>query len=283
MATASKDESLRLWNMQSGSCVAIFAGHRGHRDAVISVGFHPLGNKLVSGGMDNSIKIWNLESEKVSKALELSRSAAYNRPRLIEKVKIDSNVEAEAKKIRDLKASKVNKSDNLHNEIENENDDQEIRSAFPTVFEQVPCFSTQKIHTDYVDCVEFVGDLIISKSSMTNSIVLWKPDVNEQSGTGRIHDQVCVLREFQLGRCDVWFIRFQTDYPEQKVLVIGNQDGEVKLWRLGPSLKEKHDILLTHHLCNSTIRMVSFSPDRQCLIAVCDDSSVFKWDAITGK
>ncbi len=35
--TASKDESIRLWNVVSGVCVAVMAGDLGHRDEVLSL------------------------------------------------------------------------------------------------------------------------------------------------------------------------------------------------------------------------------------------------------
>ena len=37
IASAGSDESVRLWNVQSGACIAIFAGHFGHRDDVLSI------------------------------------------------------------------------------------------------------------------------------------------------------------------------------------------------------------------------------------------------------
>ena len=70
LISASKDESLRLWNVQNAQCIAIFAGHQGHRDAVLSVDWHPLGEMFVSGGMDESIKIWSVEGEEVKNAIE---------------------------------------------------------------------------------------------------------------------------------------------------------------------------------------------------------------------
>jgi WD40 repeat protein len=41
MLSASKDESLRMWNVKNSTCVAIFSGHKGHRDCILSIGWHP--------------------------------------------------------------------------------------------------------------------------------------------------------------------------------------------------------------------------------------------------
>ena len=71
--SASKDESVRLWNVTSGTCVGIFAGHEGHRDSVLSVAWHPLGNVIASASMDNTVKLWSLkEGTNVYSALQAS-------------------------------------------------------------------------------------------------------------------------------------------------------------------------------------------------------------------
>ncbi|KAI3986594.1 hypothetical protein MKX01_014132 [Papaver californicum] len=41
VVSASKDESVRLWNVHTGICILIFAGAGGHRNEVLSVVFHP--------------------------------------------------------------------------------------------------------------------------------------------------------------------------------------------------------------------------------------------------
>ncbi|KAH8088663.1 hypothetical protein JL720_6613 [Aureococcus anophagefferens] len=57
LLTASKDESVRLWNARTAVCVAVFAGDRGHRDEVLSVDAHLTGAVFCSAGMDNTVKV----------------------------------------------------------------------------------------------------------------------------------------------------------------------------------------------------------------------------------
>jgi polycomb protein EED len=60
--TASKDESVRLWNVETGICILIFAGAGGHRYEVLSVDFHPSDiYRFASCGMDTTIKIWSMK------------------------------------------------------------------------------------------------------------------------------------------------------------------------------------------------------------------------------
>lgn len=60
--SASKDESVRLWNVQTGICILIFAGAGGHRNEVLSVDFHPSDiYRIASCGMDNTVKIWSMK------------------------------------------------------------------------------------------------------------------------------------------------------------------------------------------------------------------------------
>lgn len=72
--SASKDESIRMWNLRTSVCIAIFCGHMGHRDEVLSIDIHPLGNCFVSGGMDTSIKIWDLENSMIQQLVKKSYS-----------------------------------------------------------------------------------------------------------------------------------------------------------------------------------------------------------------
>ncbi|WVZ95193.1 hypothetical protein U9M48_040989 [Paspalum notatum var. saurae] len=60
--SASKDESVRLWNVHTGICILIFTGAGGHRNDVLSVDFHPSDIKcFASCGMDNTVRIWSMK------------------------------------------------------------------------------------------------------------------------------------------------------------------------------------------------------------------------------
>jgi polycomb protein EED len=72
LLTASKDHSMRLWNIKTEICVAILGGVNGHRDEVLAIDFDAMGNHVVSGGMDHNLKIWKLSTEEISEAIKNS-------------------------------------------------------------------------------------------------------------------------------------------------------------------------------------------------------------------
>jgi len=123
LISASKDESIRLWNTRCGTCVIAFAGDRGHRDDVLSIDLHPLGHTLVSSGIDTTIKLWSFEDsnsvrdgvKKSEEQLGLGLPPRGN-------MEVDGTCSSE-------------------------------KRLFFTYNVQLPYYSTNKVHYDYVDCV----------------------------------------------------------------------------------------------------------------------------------
>jgi WD40 repeat protein len=152
--SASRDESIRLWNVYTSCCIAIFAGDQGHRDQVLSIDFHMLGNCFASSGMDNTVKVWSLEGRGSNNsdgggggkiAQNIAKSFSYSTTHV-------NNVNVSAA-----------------------GGGHETLYKGP-IHEQFPLYSSSQIHSDYVDCVRWLGNLLLSKST-NNKIIMWKPNV----------------------------------------------------------------------------------------------------------
>jgi polycomb protein EED len=236
--SSSKDHSIRLWNIRTEACIAIFGGVEGHRDEVLSCDFHCTGTRIISCGMDHSLKIWNFTPD-VMAAIELS------------------------KQFNDITA----------------------RKSFPTVRKHFPTFSTRDIHRNYVDCVAWYGNFILSKSC-ENSIVCWRPGKLESSAdlslpTKYTTDTTCsILENFDVKQCDIWFLRFSID-SGMKYLALGNKIGKIYVIDLDShdhDSKPAEKATLSHPKCQSAIRQTCFSNDASMLICSCEDGTLWRWD-----
>lgn len=184
--TASKDESLRLWNLRTGITIAIFAGLKGHRGEVVFADFSHDGSRFASCGIDNSVRIWDIyDDDKVVNAIKDSHHVA------------------------DLKV------EDAYIYI----DETGTRRKTKVVMSQFPYFVTRKVHKHYVDCVMWVGDLLLSKS-VHNRMFLWEPESDRES----LASPACnysLLEEYVLDVCNVWFIRFSMDRT-RRLVACGN-------------------------------------------------------------
>lgn len=235
LLSVSKDHALRLWNIRTDQCIAIFGGVDGHRDEVLSADFDLDGKRIISCGMDHSLKVWRLDKESIEKAIANSYSfvpSKNSRP-------------------------------------------------FSTVMENFPSFSTRDIHRNYVDCVRWLGDFVLSKSC-ENTIVCWKPGRLGNAGVKMANNNnaVTVLHRFEYRECDIWFMRFSLN-SGSKVMALGNQIGKTYVWDLDvEDPVASRYIVLSHPKCITAIRQTALSRNGNVLLCVCDDASVWRWDKV---
>ncbi len=85
LASGSDDKTIKLWDVQSGKVNSTLPGHRyrqkeeanatcpvterGHSGYVRAVSWSPDGTMLASGSDDKTIKLWDVQSGKVSSTL----------------------------------------------------------------------------------------------------------------------------------------------------------------------------------------------------------------------
>lgn len=232
LLSASKDHTIRMWCITTKVCVAIFGGHEGHRDEVISVDFNRLGNCFVSASMDHSLRMWDLTKPELKRIIERSKAFGAGCGVL----------------------------------------------RFPTYKVHEADFKTRNIHSNYIDCVQWFGDFILSKCcGQKNAIVCWKP--SKFKGTdGHMRASETIFHKFDIENCDCWYIRFNLNYDRTR-MAIGNNCGQIYLWNLDNENPEDIvRITLSHWKLKSLIRQTSFSRNGDVLICVCDDGTIWRWD-----
>ncbi|EON66049.1 hypothetical protein W97_05292 [Coniosporium apollinis CBS 100218] len=115
-----------------------------------------------------------------------------------------------------------------------------------------PHFSTTEIHRDYVDCVRFYNDLIISRSAKENKILLWRidgfnsshppppsasaPPKTSSSPPTRsaFGARFQRLLQFEAPLTNLFYMRFGLFHAPEKhpVLVMGNERSKLFFWDL---------------------------------------------------
>lgn len=248
--TASMDESLRLWNLRTASTVAIFAGLKGHRNEVVCVDFHHSGHKFASCGIDNSIRAWDIVGdENVMAAIKESHLAA------------DRGV----------------------TDVSVYYDENNMRRKTLVPMVQSPMFSFKEVHKHYVDCVGWIGDLLISKS-LHNRLLMWDPE-GDREALSTVRAGFSILEEYLIDHATIWFIRFGVDSTRQLV-ACGNERGVVSVFKLDdiPSRlysqvwPGKTNSNRKQPTENCVVRQCAFNNDASILLAIDDNSRVAQYE-----
>jgi small GTP-binding protein len=75
LAGGSADNTVKLWEAQSGKLLRTL---RGHQSPVFSVAFDRRGRMLASGSVDNTVKLWEAQSGKLLRTLEGHRTTVFS-------------------------------------------------------------------------------------------------------------------------------------------------------------------------------------------------------------
>ena len=67
LASASRDHTVRLWDVDTRTLKSTLEGHT---DRVVSIAFSPDGNTLASASQDHTVRLWDVESATLKSALQ---------------------------------------------------------------------------------------------------------------------------------------------------------------------------------------------------------------------
>ena len=79
IVSASRDETVRIWNAATGECIRTLEGHAGY---VFSASFNPDGSRIVSASRDETVRIWDAATGECIRTLKghtsYVRSASFS-------------------------------------------------------------------------------------------------------------------------------------------------------------------------------------------------------------
>ena len=270
IASDGIDNTIKLWELSSGSLIKTFDGHA---NSVNSLAFSLNGKYILSGSADNSIKLWDVSSGCLSKAFEGHSSSVTSVVFSPDEKFILSGSCDNSIKLWEFSSGSLIKS-----------------------FEG---------HSDFVNCIAFSSDgKLILSGSRDKSIKLWdvssgfliktfEGDSESVNSVVFSQDGKCILVGSQDKSIKLWdvssglliktydhhsssvnSVAFSSD---EKLIVSGSLDKSIKLWDVSSGS------LIKNFECHTdSVNSVAFSPDGKLILSGSLDKSIKLWDVSSG-
>jgi len=224
LASASYDNTIKVWNLQSEKPIATLAGHS---SSVYSVAFSPDGKTLASASYDKTIKVWDLQSQKPIATLAGHSSSVHS-----------VAFSPDGKTLASASYDKTIKVWNLQS--------------------QKP-IATLAGHSNSVSSVAFSPDgLTLASASWDKTIKLWNLQSQKPIATLADHSEPVNSVAFS---------------PDGLTLASASNDKTIKLWNLQ---SQKPIATLEGH--SDSVNSVAFSPDGLTLASASGDKTIKVWN-----
>ncbi|KAL9649440.1 hypothetical protein ABK040_016222 [Willaertia magna] len=273
--TGSSDFSIRLWDLNLNfETVAIFQGHLA---GVISLSFHRSGKYFVSGGMDNTCRVYEIDHEVYDYI----------------------NFKKEYKKLENTISS--TNSGNGNGSIKGKSEDVVTSCVFMNektscqLMMRLPILRSKvvfKKHKNYVDSCLFIGDIILSKCARHNdnstcdpgdSVIAWLPDsVTLEKGFNlnvNGEDEITTIHRFKGESCIYWWLKMSCS---DRYLARPKSDGSVELFDLEQVDLQPYSFPFETliHGDSDIVRECAFSLDSKTLITIQARGCISRWELI---
>jgi WD40 repeat protein len=309
LASASKDNTVKLWDINSGQVIKTL---KGHISGVIKVNFSPDGKTLASASGDGTVKLWDINSGQVIKTLKGNTSGVI-------KVNFspDGKTLASASgdgtvRLWDINSGQVIKTLKGHTsgviKVNFSRDGKTLASAsYDRTVKLWDINSGQVIKTlqGLVNSVSFSPDgKVLASASDDRTVKLWNinsgqviktlqgytdfvsnvnfsPDGKTLAASG---DKTLKLWDINSGK-NIKTLKGHTGLvlsvnfsPDGKTLASASYDETLKLWNINSGKDIK--TFKGHTLY---VKSISFSPDGKTLASASWDNTVKLWDINSGK
>lgn len=233
--TGSTDDSIRLWDLNLNfETIAIFGGHGA---GICCLSFHESGNYFVSGGMDNTCRVYHVQDRvwkyrtfktEFKQQVETSNKlheAFMNEPsmRMMNETQQPQQQPQERSWLNETQQPQQQQEE--RNGSSSSSSSSSCRSSSIRIEPiSVPILQSKctfSSHKGFVDSCLFMGDVILSKTCTSeqstndpgDSVIAWVPDsVFFEQDESSFHitseeDEVSIVHRFKGNSCTYWWLK----------------------------------------------------------------------------
>ncbi|KAF2190141.1 vegetative incompatibility protein HET-E-1 [Zopfia rhizophila CBS 207.26] len=270
VASASNDDTVRMWEAATGSCRSVLEGHG---DSVKAVAFSPDGQLVASASNDKTVRVWEVATGSCRNVLEghgdSVKAVAFSPDgQLVASASNDETVQVWEVATGSCR-SVLKGHDNSVNAVTFSPDGQLVASASNDETVRVwevamgSCRSVLEGHGDSVNAVAFSPDgQLVASASDDKRVRMW------EVATGW-------CRSVLKGHGDsVNAVAFS---PDGQLVASASDDETVRVWEVATG--SCRSVLKGH---GDLVNAVAFSPDGKLVASASDDETVQVWEVAMG-
>lgn len=270
LASGSNDQTIRLWDRQTGQCLKTLYGHS---SGVQSIAFSPNGQQLASGSNDSTIRLWDIPTKQCIQTLQGHQDRVLTVLFCPDHQTLISTSDDQTIRFWDLESSNCIQTIATHinwmlstalspdgETLVTASDDQTVKVWHVATGE---CIDQLLKDRTKVWAVAFSSDgQFLATAGEDKTVRLWD-----------IKTRQC-LKTFQEHTQQVWLVNFS---PDGRTLVSSGDDHTVKIWDI-----QTGQCLTTIESHSNWITSIAFSPDDRKLASGSKDHQIRFWDVEAG-